>query len=191
MDALSLLALALALAMDAFAVALAAGAGMRQVFFAPCLRLSASFGFFQWLMPVIGWAAGLALAGLVQAAAHWIAFALLAFIGGRMIREALVADAGADEKGPHADPSRGLTLLALAVATSIDALAVGLSFAVLGLAIWGPALVIGIVCALMTTLGCLLGRRAALVLGGKAEILGGAVLIAIGVKILVSGLMGG
>lgn len=188
MDALSLLALALALAMDAFAVALAAGAGCRQSLLGPCLRLSASFGFFQWLMPVLGWAAGLALAGLVQAAAHWIAFGLLAFIGGRMIWEALKDDAG--EERPHADPSRGLTLLALAVATSIDALAVGLSFAVLGLAIWGPALVIGIVCFLTTAFGCLLGRRAALVLGGKAEILGGLVLIAIGVKILVSGLLG-
>ena len=189
MDALSLLALALALAMDAFAVALAAGAGCRQSLFGPCLRLSASFGFFQWLMPLIGWAAGQVLAGFVHAASHWVALALLAFIGGRIIWEALKGDQG--EERPHADPSRGLTLLALAVATSIDALAVGLSFAVLGLAVWGPALVIGIVCALMTILGCLLGRRAGLAWGGKAEILGGCILIGIGVKILVSGLLGG
>ena len=189
MDALSLLALALALAMDAFAVALAAGAGMRQGFFAPCFRLAASFGFFQWLMPVLGWAAGLTLAGFVHAVSHWVAFALLAFIGGRMIWEALREDAG--EERPHADPSRGLTLLALAVATSIDALAVGLSFAVLNLAIWRPALVIGLTAFLMTILGCLLGRRAGLAWGGKVEILGGAVLIVIGTKILVTGLLGG
>lgn len=185
MDAPSLLALALALAMDAFAVALAAGAGMRSLALRPCFRLSFHFGLFQALMPIIGWTAGLSLRFFVQHLSHWIAFFLLAAIGGHMILEALRPDA---DGGRSTDPSRGFTLVGLSVATSIDALAVGLSLALLQVEIWIPALVIGAVAALLTLLGLLLGRRAGTAWGGRMEIVGGVVLILIGGRILLSGL---
>lgn len=185
MDAPSLLALALALAMDAFAVALAAGAGMRTLDLRPCFRLSFHFGLFQALMPIIGWTAGLSLRFFVQHLSHWIAFFLLAAIGGHMILEALRP--GAD-KGKATDPSRGFALVGLSVATSIDALAVGLSLALLQVDIWLPALMIGTVAALLTLLGLLLGKRAGAAWGGKMEMVGGVVLILIGTKILFTGL---
>lgn len=184
----ALLALALALAMDAFAVALAAGVHLRPLAFRPCFRLSFHFGLFQALMPVIGWTAGLSLRTLVQSLSHWIAFALLAAIGGHMLFEALNSREGAEAAKKAVDPSRGLPLLGLALATSIDALAVGLSLSLLGTAIWRPACIIGVVAALMTLLGLLLGHRAGRTWGGRAEVLGGVILMLVGTKILLSGL---
>ncbi len=127
--------------MDAFAVSLGAGAtryvnGPRPVF-----RLSFHFGLFQALMPVLGWLAGLSVAQLIAQVDHWIAFALLAFVGARMIRSGL----DADREMHTSDPSRGGTLVMLAVATSIDAFAVGLSLAMLRVNILYPALVIGVI----------------------------------------------
>ncbi len=185
MDALSLLALALALAMDAFAVALAAGAGIRPLLFRPCFRLSFHFGLFQALMLVIGWMAGLSLRSFVQHLSHWLAFGLLVVIGGHMLFGALRSEG---EEHAGTDPSRGLAMVGLSVATSIDALAVGLSLALLQVSIWWPALVVGLVAALLTLLGLFLGRRAGMAWGSKVEVAGGLVLIAIGVKILLSGL---
>ncbi len=185
MDPLSLLALALALAMDAFAVALAAGVNIRPLSFRPCFRLSFHFGLFQALMPIVGWLAGLSLRSFVHNVSHWIAFALLAAIGGHMVVEALRPHK--DEKD-NVDPSKGFTMVGLSVATSIDALAVGLSLAILQVDIWWPALVIGVVASLMTLLGLFLGNRAGLAWGSRVEVAGGLVLIFIGTKILLSGL---
>jgi hypothetical protein len=112
--------------MDAFAVALAAGVVLRPLCFRPCFRLAFHFGLFQALMPVIGWLAGLTVQGFVAAWSHWIAFCLLVWVGGHMIREALAGEEGGARP---TDPSRGMTMVALSVATSIDALAVGLSLA--------------------------------------------------------------
>lgn len=186
MDALSLLALAVALAMDAFAVALAAGAILHPLTFRPCFRLAFHFGLFQALMPIIGWLAGLTVQSFVAAWSHWIAFGLLLVIGGRMIHEALAGDEN-DER--TTDPSRGVTMVALSVATSIDALAVGLTLAMLNIVVWIPALVIGLVACAFTVGGLLLGTKAGQRWGHWVEVGGGIILIGIGVKILISALV--
>ena len=182
MAPIELLALAVALAMDAFAVAVASGIVLKTVGLRQTFRLSWHFGLFQALMPVIGWVLGLSVRSYIEAYDHWVAFVLLGYIGIKMIREAF----GDDESGRHRDPTRGMTLIILSVATSIDALAVGLSLSMLGLSIWVPALVIGLVALLFTGIGLHLGRTVARArcIGRAAELLGGGVLIAIGLRIL-------
>ena len=186
MDWLTLIGLALALAMDAFAVALGAGVVLQKLTGRHLFRLGFHFGLFQALMPVAGWLAGRTVLHWVESWDHWIAFVLLAFIGGRMIHEALQKD----DSSRANDPTRGLTMVMLSVATSIDALAVGFSLSILGLSIWLPALVIGLVAGIMTVIGMLIGDRVGLAWGSRVEIFGGLVLIAIGLKILVEHLIG-
>lgn len=182
MDMLTLLGIAVALAMDAFAVALAAGIALERITGRHLFRLAFHFGLFQALMPVLGWLAGLSVQRWIADYDHWIAFGLLGFIGGKMIREALQDE---DDGVPRSDPTRGWNLVMLSVATSIDALAVGLTLAMLGIGIATPAAVIGLVCAALTLVGMLLGRRVSLLWGQRVEILGGLVLIGIGIKILL------
>jgi len=184
MDITSVLLIAVALAIDAFAVALATGVCLPEVSVKHTLRLALSFGFFQAGMNILGWATGLTFRILIEAFDHWLAFGLLLLVGGHMIREALKNN---DEDCPTSDPTRGISLLMLSIATSIDSLAVGLSFAILKVSVWYPALIIGIVAFLMTACGLHLGRlvRSASRLGHIAEIGGGVVLIGIGVRILV------
>ncbi len=186
MDAITLTGLALALAMDAFAVALGTGAVLSRLTGRHLFRLGFHFGLFQALMPVIGWLAGLTIMQWVEAWDHWIAFSLLAIIGGRMIYEAF----SDEEKTDDRDPTKGLSLVLLSIATSIDALAVGFSLSVIGVSIWMPALVIGLVAAVLTIAGMLLGGRIGDRWGSRVEILGGLVLIAIGAKILIEHLSG-
>jgi len=179
----AILLIALALAVDAFAVSLAAGVSLCRVDNRQVFRLAWHFGFFQAGMNILGWLGGLTVQPFIAAVDHWIAFALLAFVGGKMILEAVREG---KEQRQGSDPTRGRMLIALSIATSIDSLAVGLSFAVLKISVWLPALVIGIVAALLTAvglrLGCLLGSASRL--GAKVEIAGGLVLIAIGLKIM-------
>lgn len=177
-----LLAIAVALAMDAFAVAVCTGCALKKVTITHFLRLSLTFGFFQFAMPVIGWMLGLTVRGYIEAWDHWIAFALLAWIGGNMIR----GGGDDDEESCEIDPTKGSRLIVLAVATSIDALAVGLSFSLLNMSVWGPSILIGVVCAIITSLGLLAGKglAQAAVFGRRAELVGGCVLIGIGLKIL-------
>jgi putative Mn2+ efflux pump MntP len=186
MDTITLTGLALALAMDAFAVALGTGAVLSRLTGRHLFRLGFHFGLFQALMPVIGWLAGLTIMQWVEAWDHWIAFSLLAIIGGRMIYEAF----SDEEKTDDRDPTKGLSLVLLSIATSIDALAVGFSLSVIGVSIWMPALVIGLVAAVLTIAGMLLGGRIGDRWGSRVEILGGLVLIAIGAKILIEHLSG-
>ncbi len=176
------LLIALGLAMDAFAVSLAAGAtsfinGPRPVF-----RLSFHFGLFQGLMPVLGWLSGSLVASYISAFDHWVAFVLLAFVGGRMVRS------GLDPKteGVEVDPSRGGTLIMLAVATSIDAFAIGLSLAMLRVNIFYPAVVIGVVAAALSVVGIALGNRLGSKLGKRMEVVGGIILILIGLRVVIS-----
>ena len=180
---------ALALAMDAFAVALTTGIQLGRISAGQTVRMAGAFGAFQFLMPVLGWFFGARLQEYVHAWDHWIAFALLAFIGVRMIREAWKADDGetADNGAPAADPTKGRTVVLLGIATSIDALAVGFSMALMGQDIWLPAAVIGVVCFCLTACGMHIGRimrHVAGSWGNKSAALGGFVLIAIGVNIL-------
>lgn len=169
--------------MDAFAVAMAAGSILRPLSFRPCFRLAFHFGLFQGLMPIIGWLAGLSIQAFVNAWSHWIALVLLVGVGGRMIHEALASD---EEDKRATDPSRGLTMVALAIATSIDALAVGLSLAMIKVEIWIPSLVIGLVACLFTVIGLFLGTKAGAIWGKRIEVIGGCVLILIGLKIVFS-----
>lgn len=181
MDALTLLGIAVALAMDAFAVALAAGVALDPLDGGHLFRLGFHFGLFQALMPIAGWLAGLTVQRWIAGYDRWAAFALLAFVGGKMLYEALRREEGETP----ADPTRGFTMVMLSVATSLDALAVGLSLAMIGVSIWVPSLVIGVVAGGLTVLGLLLGRRIGAVWGRRVEMLGGLLLCLIGLKILL------
>ena len=178
----TILFIALALAVDAFAVALGAGVSLDRIGWRRTFRLAWHFGFFQAAMNVLGWAAGLSFRQLIESVDHWVAFGLLCLVGINMIREA-VSD---HEDVVRTDPTRGYTMVMLSVATSIDSLAVGLSFAVLHIEVWFPALVIGVTATALTALGLHLGRllSAASRLGTRVEIFGGLVLIGIGLHIL-------
>ena len=175
---------ALALSMDAFAVAIATGVRLCQINRRQFFRLCFHFGLFQCLMPIIGWALGLTVRHYIEAWDHWVAFALLTLVAINMIRESLSHED--DEKESCLDPTKGWSLVLLSVATSIDALAVGLSIAALGYSIWLPAAVIGVVCAGLTFVGLHIGRitAGATVLGSRAALLGGLTLLGIGLNIL-------
>lgn len=182
MELINTLALAVALAMDAFAVSIASGVALRTVSARQTFRLAWHFGLFQAMMPVIGWSAGLTVRSRIEAYDHWIAFALLVFVAQGMFRSAFKGEQVADAK----DPTKGMTMVMLSVATSIDALAVGLSLSMIDISIWTPALIIGLVAGTFTTAGMHLGK----VIGNMgqvsrwAETTGGVVLLAIGLNIL-------
>lgn len=186
MHILTILGIAVALAMDAFAVAIATGVSLKQVNIRQTFRLSWHFGLFQALMPVIGWGLGTAIQSYVAAYAHWVAFTLLALVGGNMLKEAILADEDEEDVAPRKDSTKGLTLVVLSVATSIDALAVGLSMSMLQVSIAFPAIVIGIIAGLFTIAGLHLGKRVARLtwLSSWAEAVGGLVLWIIGLNIL-------
>lgn len=182
MSFISLIVVALALGIDAFAVAMAAGMTNGKLLIRPVFRMSFHFGLFQAIMPVIGWFAGVAIYSIISSFDHWIAFGLLVCIGIKMIVESFKNQS--DDKKTK-DPTRGWSLVWLSVATSIDALAVGLSLAVLGQDIVMPAIMIGLVAALMTIAGMTAGRVLGGVMGKRVEAFGGIVLVSIGIKILV------
>jgi putative Mn2+ efflux pump MntP len=182
MSLIEIVMISVGLAMDASAVSLgAAAAGFakdgRAVF-----RLAFHFGLFQFLMPLIGWAMGIGFVDYLKSVDHWIAFGLLVVVGGRMIREGMDDEPSLDRK----DPSRGMTMVLLSVATSIDALAIGLSLALLDVNIWYPAAMIGIITCTMSVAAIFIGRKMGDLFGKRMEIAGGLVLILIGVKILAA-----
>ncbi|MCP4708842.1 MAG: manganese efflux pump [Planctomycetes bacterium] len=181
MSFLTIFTLALALAMDAFAVSIMVGVVLPRLSFRPIFRLSWHFGLFQLLMPIIGWAAGSSVRNLTAQYDHWIAFGLLAFIGAKMMYESIKNQSPADRR----DPTRGLSLIILSIATSIDALAVGFSMALLGVSVWFPCLIIGLIAGFLTVIGLHLGRHLGKRFGRIMEIFGGLILIAIGIKILI------
>ena len=183
--------IAVALAMDCFTVSVVSGVISRKNRWGNVLRMAFFFGFFQALMPLLGWLAIHYFQSSVEAYDHWIAFGLLAFIGLKMIKDAFSQD---DED--HMDPTKLRTQLLLAVATSIDALAVGISLSCTGYESMGqlafPLLVIGLVSFVFSVLGYILGVRFGEVVARrwKPELVGGIILIGIGVKILLEHLMG-
>lgn len=180
---IKILALAVALAMDAFAVSIAAGVALKSVSARQTFRLAWHFGLFQAMMPVIGWSAGLTIRSRIEAYDHWIAFALLVFVAQGMLRSAFKTD---DGEAAAKDPTRGMTMVMLSVATSIDALAVGLSLSMISVSIWTPAAIIGLVAGTFTTAGMHLGKAIGRLpqLSRWAELAGGLVLLGIGVNIL-------
>jgi len=184
MSLAAILLIAFSMAMDAFAVSLGSGVkiepGPRPVF-----RIAFHFGLFQALMPIVGWLFGNTIEPYVKGVDHWVAFGLLAFVGIRMICSGLCR--GGEEIVK--DPSRGWTMVMLSIAVSIDALAVGLSLAFLGVTIWTPALIIGLVTGTLSLIGLQVGNGIGKRFGKPVEVLGGLVLIVLGVRIVVSHLM--
>lgn len=184
MPLISIIAIAVALAMDAFAVAMAAGISLGCIGLRQNFRLAWHFGLFQAVMPIVGWAAGLTIREYIEHYDHWVAFGLLLFIAQGMIRAGAKKEDDACDASK--DPTKGLTMVMLSVATSLDALAVGLSLSMINISIWVPSLIIGVVAAAFTTIGMHLGATVskAAVLRRYADLLGAFVLIAIGINIL-------
>lgn len=180
MGFLQVLLIAVGLAADAFAVSVAEGVALRKATTGHTLRVSAHFGGFQAAMPVVGWLAGRSLLPMIGALDHWVASGLLVLIGGKMLADSLLGF----ETGEPRGPSRGARLVALSVATSVDALAVGVSLAMLRVSIWQPAVVIGIVTGLLCAVGVQTGDRIGSRLGRWAEACGGFILCVIGLRIL-------
>jgi len=179
------LLIALGLSPDCFAVALSGSTTVKSASRLPMFRLALAFGLFQAGMPVLGWLAGRTVVSLIAAYDHWVAFALLVLIGSRMVWEFFHDEA--QEK--RTDITRGAMLLGLAVATSVDALAMGLVFAFTGVSLLLACPIIGVIAFSMTITGYMLGKKAGAYLGKYAEFAGGIILIAIGLRILLSHLL--
>ena len=188
MSFILVLGIAMALAMDCFAVTLGMACGSRGLGTRQAVRMAAFFGGFQFVMPVAGWLAGDKLLGFIRDFDHWVAFGLLALIGGRMIYESFGLSEA--EKARRPDQTHGMRLVVLSLATSIDAMAVGLSLGVIRTGILYPAAVIGVTSFVLTIVGAKLGPVAGRVAGRRAELFGGLILIGIGVKILIEHLAG-
>lgn len=185
MSALAVVLIALGLAMDAFAVSISCGTSLPRVIFVNALVIALFFGIFQALMPIVGWYAGTGIEKYLSAVDHWIAFGLLCLVGGRMINEAFKKS----DKRKIFDPGKISILLLLAIATSIDAFAVGLSLAFLRVMIFIPALIIGSITFALSFGGVYLGKTLSSLFGNKIEALGGLILIGIGIKILIDHLL--
>ena len=183
MTLVNIMAIAVALAMDAFAVAVATGICLGTIHWRQHFRLAWHFGLFQALMPMIGWGAGLTVRDLIAQYDHWVAFGLLLLVAQNMLREAFQND---DTCERTKDPTKGLTMVMLSVATSLDALAVGLSLSVVNVSIWTPAVIIGVVACAFTIIGLHLGQRISKAARVRqlADAMGGTVLLLIGLNIL-------
>ncbi len=185
MDWISILLLAVGLAMDAFAVSISSSITLKKITFRGALKIASYFGLFQALMPLVGWMAVIGFRSLIQNLDHWIAFGLLAAIGGKMIWESVKME----EETPKSDPLNTVVLLGLAIATSIDALAAGVSFGVLKLNILLVVSVIGVITFVLSFIGTEIGNRLGRHFGSRVELVGGLILIGIGTKILIQHLV--
>jgi len=181
MDMLEVVLIALGLAMDSLAVSITSGITMKNPRINSALKIAMFFGLFQAGMPIIGWLAGLGLIEFISGIDHWIAFGLLGFIGCRMIYESIKIES----KKTETNYLSLHVLLMLSVATSIDALAVGQSFAFLRISIATPIIVIGIVTFLLSFLGVFTGNRFGKFFGKRIKTVGGLILIGIGLRILL------
>lgn len=182
MNWLNLLAIAVALAMDAFAVAIVTGITLQTLTRRHLFRLAFHFGLFQAGMFAGGWFLGTAIQRVIAVYDHWIAFVLLLGVGGNIIRQSLAAE---EERARNTvDPTSGVQLVLLSFATSIDALAVGLSLALVSSSMTLAALVVGFAAAAFTVTGMLLGSRIGQLWGRRVELLGGVILVGIGLRIV-------
>jgi putative Mn2+ efflux pump MntP len=178
----SILLLAVGLAMDAFSVATITGFSLEHMDLRQASKVSLNFGAFHVFMPITGWLVGSSIVWLISAYDHWVAFLLLAYVGGKMFYDAFRGD-------ERIEPSRvlnNLNLLLFSVAVSIDAIAVGLSFYLENIPILMPAIIIGAVTFVFTFLGIFLGNRVGRFIGRWTQIFGGVVLIAIGLRIVIT-----
>ncbi|MCJ2556414.1 MAG: manganese efflux pump MntP family protein [Candidatus Thermoplasmatota archaeon] len=181
MDILTMVLIAIGLAMDSLAVSITSGLEMRELKISKALKIAVFFGSFQALMPVLGWLAGLSLTDLISGIDHWIAFALLSLIGCKMIYESIRLES----REKVIDPMNVYLLLMLSIATSIDALAVGITFAFLEVSIVTPIIIIGVVTFLLSLLGVFVGNKVGHLFEKKIGIAGGLILIGIGIRILI------
>jgi manganese efflux pump family protein len=182
MTTLEIIALAFSLSLDCFAVSLALSASGYLNNRRAAFRISFHFGLFQALMPIAGWSVGAQIEPYIESFDHWIAAALLTFVAIRMI----LASRETPSREASTDPTRGWSLVTLSTATSIDALAVGLGLAALGIDVWYPSVIIGFVTLLVSIVAIAGGRRAQRSLGSHAQVLGGVVLLIIALKVLFS-----
>ena len=180
MGIISILLIAVGLAMDSLAVSISGGIVMRPFCMRQSLRLALTMGIFQGGMTLLGWLMGVSFSSYITAFDHWIAFILLGFLGGKMIYESF----GEEETTISSFSTK--TLLTLGVATSIDALAVGVSMAFLKTSIYFPAFIIGFVTFALSLIGVISGYRFGKIKGINVELFGGIILIAIGIEIFVS-----
>ena len=183
MSIIELLLIAVSMSMDAFAVSICKGLSVRKVTAKQCLAVGGWFGGFQGVMPVIGFVLTSLFASLITSISHWIAFGLLLFIGSNMIREAL-----SKEEEEIDDSFAFMTMLTLAVATSIDALAMGVTLNLAGANIWIAAPLIAVTTGILSPIGLKVGNVFGVKYKAKAEFVGGLVLVGLGVKILLEGL---
>ena len=185
MKFIEIVLLAVGLAMDAFAVSLAVGAHGFANKLRPAVRLSFHFGLFQFLMPLLGWYLGIQVVQYICAVDHWIAFALLGFVGIRM----MIAGWNDRQDEIRSDPTKSYTMVMLSVATSIDAFAIGVTLAMMRVEIWYPSVVIGIITAGLSFFALKIGSRLSSIFGKRMEIAGGLIIMLIGVKLFIEGLM--
>jgi len=183
---ITIILIAFGLAMDAFAISITSGLAIKQLRLEHAFKIAIFFGLFQAFMPLIGWLAGLSLKNFIYGIDHWVAFGLLSAIGFKMVYESFRTESSKKK----INPLNLTVLLILSIATSIDALAVGVSFAFLKVPIITPIAVIGLITFLLSLAGVFIGNRFGHFFESKAEIVGGLVLIGIGLKILLEHLVG-
>lgn len=185
MSFITIILLAIALAMDAFAVSIASGIAIKDLRIKHSLIIATWFGLFQAIMPLLGWLGGVKLQGFISEIDHWVVFGLLFFIGCKMIYEAFQIESVEN----RSDPMKISVLFALSIATSIDAFAAGVSFALLDIGVVAPVIIIGIITFIMSFIGVWIGDRGGHFFEKKIEVAAGVILIAIGLKVLISHLI--
>ena len=185
MDLITIIGIAFALAMDSFAVSITSGTTVKHLRIDNALKIAAFFGIFQAVMPLFGWLMGLELRDVISGVDHWMAFVILNLIGFKMICESFRTESSQKE----VNPLNVYVLLILSVATSIDAFAVGITFAFLKFAIITPIIVIGVVTFLLSLLGIYAGNKIGQIFKNKIKIIGGLLLIGIGTKIIIEHLL--
>ncbi|HSA04764.1 MAG TPA: manganese efflux pump MntP family protein [Tenuifilaceae bacterium] len=179
MTIITLFILAIGLSFDTFAVSISSGIARKHIVFKEAFIIASVFGFFQALMPVLGWLGGVSIKTYIESFDHWIAFGLLGIIGVKMIIESFK-----NEEEKQFNPLNPKVMITMAIATSIDALAVGVSLAIVEVNMLFAFLIIGFVTFLVAMLGMLFGKKIGGKLGRRMEILGGVILIAIGIRII-------
>lgn len=189
MGIVELILTAIGLAMDAFAVSVCKGLGMRRMRYGQAFVIGLYFGVFQAVMPLIGWVLGTSFSKYIQAFDHWIAFVLLVFIGGKMLWDVFHEGEEAESVCAEDTKLNHRELFMLSIATSIDALAVGIAFACLNVHIWSSVSLIGVITLALSFIGVWIGNRFGNRFQKKAEIAGGVVLVLIGIKILAEHLV--
>jgi len=180
---IEIIIIAIGLSMDAFAVSIACSISLQKVSSRQIFRFSFHFGLFQALMPVLGWFAGQSAQSYISRWDHWVAFFLLTFIGLKAIHDSRKAN---DLELNRKDPTKGVSLVLLSIATSIDALAVGFSLSALNINIIKPAIIIGCITGILSMSGMIGGSKIGYRFGKSVELIGGLILIGIGLKVLIS-----